>query len=283
MSSDVLKGIKVQQFSNRLLGGQDEPKRYVCPICQAQFTLEKLNYRSGGKKSLYLHLMPYTFLSDVFIESLRAQFQKLAQEEVTAVALEVNEAIEAARNDRYLLPCKKGTAAEIPVPSFSEVVGNTITLPLNALGDNDVERYLSAIEYALFLHKSFGCKVLLTESAIPILSKDDIGDIFLDGIPASLRGLIPNENLSAEAVKRLWQDYLNLRTIYAELRMMNKENELLSLAQSFTKGRMHLFSVLDHLIERKSSKAKSPEWAASAAVRKLTLAVNEIIERGENL
>lgn len=282
MSSDVLKGIKVQQFSNRLLGGQDEPKRYICPVCQAQFTLEKLNYRSGRKKSLYLHLMPYTFLSGVFIESLRAQFQRLLQEDITAVGLAVDEAVEAARNDRYLLPCKKLLAAGIPVPNFSEVIGNTITFPLNALGDSDVERYLSAIEYALFLHKALGCKVLLTESAIPILSKHEIGDIFLDGVPASLRGLIPAENLDADAVKRLWLDYLNLRAIYVALRTPNKENELLSLAQSFTKGRGHLFSVLDHLIERKAGKAKKPEWAASAAVHKLIQAVNEIVERGEN-
>jgi len=185
MSSDVLKGIKVQQFSNRLRGGQDEPKRYICPVCQAQFTLEKLNYKSGGKKSVYLHLMPYTFLSSVFVESLRAQFRRLLQEEIGAVSLEVDEAVEAARNDKYLLPCKKQSAAGIPVPNFSEVVGNTITFPLNAIGDSDVERYFSAVEYALFLHKAFGCKVLLTESSIPILSKDEMSDIFLDGVPAS--------------------------------------------------------------------------------------------------
>jgi CRISPR-associated protein Csc3 len=282
MSSDVLKGIKVQQFSNRLLGGQDEPKRHICPVCQAQFTLEKLNYKSGGKKSIYLHLMPYTFLSSVFVESLRAQFQQLRQEEITAVGLDVYEAVEAACDHKYLLPCKKLSAAGIPVPNFSEVVGNTITFPLNALGDSDVERYLSAVEYALFLHKAFGCKVLLTESSIPILSKDEMSDIFLDGIPASLRGLIPVESLNADSVERLWRDYLSLRAIYVALRTPSKENELLSLAQSFTRGRQHLFSVVDHLIESKTGKAKSPEWAASAAVHKLTQEVNEIIERGEN-
>lgn len=282
MSSDVLKGIKVQQFSNRLLGGQDEPKRYICPICQAQFTLEKLNYKSGGKKSLYLHLMPYTFLSSVFIESLRAQFRKLLQEEITAVSLEVDEAVKSARNDKYLLPCKKQSAAGIPVPNFSEVIGNTITLPLNAVGDSDVERYLSATEYVLFFHKAFGCKVLLTESSIPFLSKDQMSDIFLDGVPASLRGLIPVENLDASGAERLWRDYLNLRAIYVELRTPSKEKELLSLAQSFTKGRRHLFSVLDHLIERKTRKSKSPEGAARATVQTLSTAVNQIIERGEN-
>lgn len=304
MSPSVLKGIKVQQFSNRLLAGsQSEPKRYIDPIVQQQFSIEKLNYISGGDKSLYLHLMPYSFMTAPFIESFKSLFQKLSRIDVSAVSLSVKEAIQFFSNQKYcVLPIKHQKAGGILVPKFSDLVGNVISLPLNPLGNNQTEKYLNAIEYALLLYKHFGVKILLSELAFPImnLTESQEIDIFLDGVPSLLRGLVPSENLYFCRDKNteplgsgdiLWQRLHAIREIY-DLLWLNetKENELVAMAEAFSGGEGQIFFVVDRLIEKKaahiskrSKQGIDKDSVARGLTRKLKTWMDQIVMSGSNV
>lgn len=68
----------VNTFSNRLRPGPGEPKKRICPICQIQFLLEKLVFEEvRGEHLLYLHLFPYSFLTEPLINGLRARMRAI--------------------------------------------------------------------------------------------------------------------------------------------------------------------------------------------------------------
>ncbi|MEA5574893.1 type I-D CRISPR-associated protein Cas10d/Csc3 [Anabaena sp. UHCC 0451] len=295
-SGYVPKGIKVQQFSNRLTGGsQSEPKRYIDPIVQQQFSIEKLNYKSGGDKFLYLHIMPYSFMTAPFIESMKSIFQKLRTEDTSAISLSLKECMDFFnKHQYYVLPIKRGNTNGILVPNFSEVIGNVISLPVSMIGDNKTEKYLNTIEYVLMIHKHFGVKVLLSESSIPILNLTEYSeiDIFLDGVPSSLRGLIPSEkirfrrNCDKEARDTgdiLWERLLGIRGMYDLLWTDSKENELVAMATSFTRSENHIFFVVDRLIEKKaqfmSKKNKQKKIDKDSVALRLTKQLKDHMER----
>lgn len=293
MSGNVPKGIKVQKFSNRLVGGHGEPKRYVDPVVREQFSIEKLNYSSGGDKSMYLHIMPYSFMTAPFIESFRNIFQQLKKLDVSAVSLSLKESLEFLRKQHYcILPIKNQKTTGILVPNHSEVVGNTISLPLNTAGDNKTEKYLNAIEYTLMIYKHFGVKVLLSESSIPVLNLTEHSevDIFLDGVPSTLRGLVPSEEIRFQRDRSkeplgtgdiLWTRLLAIRAMCDVLWTDSKENELLAMATAFTQSENHLFFVVDRLIEKKAQfmnkrKKIDKEVAALSLTRQLKEWMEEI-------
>lgn len=293
MSGNVPKGIKVQKFSNRLTGGHGEPKRYVDPIVRVQFSIEKLNYSSSGDKSMYLHIMPYSFMTAPFIESFKNIFQQLKKSDISAVSLSLKEALDFFRKQDYcILPIKSQKSTGVLVPNHSEVVGNTISLPLNTVGDNKTDKYLNAIEYTLMIHKRFGVKVLLSESSIPVLTLTEHSevDVFLDGVPSTLRGLVPSEeirfqrDLSKEPLGTgdiLWKRLLAIRAMYDLLWTDSKGNELAAMATAFTQSENHLFFVVDRLIEKKAQfmnkrKKVDKEVAALSLTRQLKEWMEEI-------
>lgn len=294
MKGNVPQSIKVQQFSNRLLGGsQDEPKRYVDPIVNQQFIVEKVNYISGKSKSFYLHLMPYSFMTAPFIESFKNIFQQLNKFDVSAISLSLKEALDFFRKQNYcILPIKNQKTTGILVPNHSEVVGNTISLPLTTIGDNKTEKYLNAVEYTLMIHKHFGVKALLSESSIPVLNLTEHSelDIFLDGVPSTLRGLVPSEEIRFQRDRSkeplgtgdiLWKRLLAIRTMYDLLWTDSKENELVAMATAFTQSENHIFFVVDRLIEKKAQfmnkrKKVDKEVAALSLTRQLKEWMEEI-------
>jgi CRISPR-associated protein Csc3 len=193
------------------------------------------------------------------------------------------------------------------VPQFSEVIGNVITLPVTTIGDNKTEKYLNAVEYTLLIHKYFGLKALLSESSIPIidLTEHQQIDIFLDGVPSILKGLIPSdelrfrrnpetENLGSGDI--LWQRLTAIREIHDLLHIKRQSNqgsgkkfdldELFTLAKSFSISDHRIFFEIDRLIEKKvaesskktkNDKKKSKDWIAIELARKLKSPMEQIM------
>src|SRR5436190_10104227 len=91
MAAQVPSNIGVQYFTNRLEGGsQRDPKRNVCPVCRAQFILEKLAWRSHRDKqgaeqlTFYLHLFPYAFFTGPLLKAWWLSIQNLRDVDHTA-------------------------------------------------------------------------------------------------------------------------------------------------------------------------------------------------------
>jgi len=293
----------VQQFSNRLIGGQREPKRYIDPIIREQFSIEKLNYDSGKEKTLYLHLMPYSFMTAPFIESFRRMFRKLKSIDVSAVSLSVKEVIKFFNSNQstYIgLPVKPQRTLGILLPKYSEVIGNMISIPLNPMGDTKTEKYLNSMEYALILHKHFGVKILLTELAIPILNLTEHikTDVFLDGVPSNLRGLAISDDLYFRRANEkslgsgdiVWERLRSIREMYDLLWTDSKENELVAMAQAFSASENYMFFVVDRLIEKRanfeckrSKKKVDKEVIARRLAKQLKPCMERIITVGSHV
>lgn len=284
--------VKVQSFSNRLPGGwEKEPKKYVCDVCRLQFTLEKLTHQARkDTKTLYLHLYPYTFYTDVFLQSVRDEVKALLAQDITIVLLKSDDAVEAFLADnRIELPVAvrkaQGQAYQngVVLPQHTETIGNTLIFPLNCPGDNDTEQFLFGLQNALLIQRYFGCKAALTESAVPILGKDDFADLFIDSVPLGLEGLLPQNELDRCALDQLWNDMLALYRLRKKLyNPERQENPQLALVRAMTHGRLRLFFEADRLVEHKVNQGHPSGdvrgWQSTALVGEILPDLNQLMK-----
>ena len=291
MSNQVPANIMVQSYSNRLSGGSPrEPKRNVCALCRSQFILEKLNHVAGkSSKTIYLHLYPYSFFTEVFLNSLRAEVREILSQDTTVLFPKTDDAIRAIIESegrhtplRFYTRNKEGKAYTngLPLPlNYSEVIGNVLTFPLNCPGDNDSEEFLFALQNALLLGRYFGCKVLLTDSAVPILGKSDFSDLFVDNVPLGFGGLLPTNDFDRAGLAALWQDVLLLFRLRGLLYGPgSEENLFLPLIQSLaSEGRFAVYHLVGRLIEAKTD---NPGRAITLAKECLPIIHNLL--KGEN-
>jgi CRISPR-associated protein Csc3 len=271
MSGDVRDDITVQAFSNRLRGGPGDPKKNVCELCRIQFLLEKLNYPPvRGERITYLHLFPYAFLTAPFIEGLRVGISRLTEENVVerALFLRTEEAVEAVRAGKPLrLDFAAVTGSGNPHPyglylsRFSETVGNRIIFPLNPAGDNDSERFLFALWNALLLQRHFGCKVLLGDTPVSPLGKEDFHDLFVANAPLACRGLVQRgdyaeyEDGTPEEgpLQTLWRQ---AQALFALSRLVRspetRRDEQLTLVLAMGESALHVFYTAEKLMEART-------------------------------
>jgi len=259
-----------------------------------QFILDKLNFtappkmrkRPGEKKKpnplrLYLHLYPYSFHTDVFLQTLRDEVRELLTQDTTVVFPRTGDAFQAFLADnRVELPLKgrneKGSPYRngIAFPQHAETIGNILIFPLNCPGANYSEQFLFALQNALLIQRYFGCKAVLTDSPVPVLGKDDFADLFVDNAPLGFEGLLPQDDFDRPALERLWEDVLALhrlrRVLYNPER---EENPQLSLVRAMADGRLRLFFEADRLVEHKAAQgrpdSKLRAWRGSEITRQI--------------
>lgn len=265
MTADVRPDITVQTFSNRLRGGPGEPKKYICAVCHLQFLLEKLNYPPvRGEKLIYLHLYPYSFLTQPFIEGLRATVARIVTEDtaVQALNMRVSEAVEAYLTQRTVTPTFRSRTQKgrpqpygIYLPRYAETVGNLLIFPINAGGENDTARFLFALWNALLLQRYFGVKVLMSNAPVPPLGKEEIPDLYVDNIPLACQGLLPRNDYAQfedgtnreGTLPKLWEDVGHL---FALRRLtFVKEDTTPRLVRALFGNPLTIFYETDRLLE----------------------------------
>jgi CRISPR-associated protein Csc3 len=271
MSGDVRDDITVQAFSNRLRGGPGDPKKSICALCRFQFLLERLNYPPvRGEKVTYLHLFPYSFLTAPFINGLKVGIDRLRREDLVerALFLRTDEAVKAVGGERPLhLDFTARTKSGDPQPyglylaRFSDTVGNRIIFPLNPAGANDSERFLFALWNAMLLQKHFGCKVLLSDTPVATLGKEDFHDLYIANAPLACRGLIQNGGYAARkgdtkekgTLRTLWEQTQHLFALGRMFRSVDtRKNEQLALVQAMGKSALHVFYTAEKLMEART-------------------------------
>ena len=265
MSADVRSDISVQAFSNRLRGGPGEPKKYICAVCHLQFLLEKLNYpQVRGEKTVYLHLYPYSFLTEPFIEGLKATINRIVTEDtaVQALNLRAAEGIQEYLTTRIATPVfRSRTKKDKPqpyglyLPRYAETVGNLLIFPINPGGDNDTERFLFALWNALLLQRHFGVKVLMSNAAVPPLGKEEIPDLYVDNIPLACSGLLPRNDYAQfqdgtqqeGTLPALWEDVGHLFAL-RQLTFTSADNTA-RLVRALVGSPLTIFYETDKLLE----------------------------------
>lgn len=279
ISNDVRSDIKVNMFSNRLKGGPGEPKRFVCGICQMQYLVEKLNYRDiRGEQTVYLHFFPYSFLPAPLLQALRAEIRRIKSQDPLAGALRLNDGLEVLAQIREDKPVRlsftsrtkedKAQPYGLYLPSYSETTGSVLTFPINPPGDNDTRKFLFVLQHALLLQHHFGCKVLISTSAIPPLERDAFGDVFFDLTPLSSRGLIRQQDYRAYEpdsgrkgnLWNLWEQVGRLGTLRRQL-VTAKDDPLADLVAALADHPLRIFYVAEKLVEKRvGDQASGPGW-----------------------
>jgi CRISPR-associated protein Csc3 len=237
MAGDVREDITVQVFSNRRRGGTGAPKKYICAICQLQFLLEKLNYPIVRNEELhYLHLYPYSFLTRPFIEALRSTFNQIIEtgSAITALNLNAPQALqqwikESEQKPHFRTETKKGKPQPygIYVPRYAETTGNLLIFPLNPGGGNDTQKFLFALWNAMVIQRHFGMKVLLSNSPVAPLEKEDFGDLYVDNVSLAAQGLLPvNDYRHFKPNARKKTDTDNLEILWNKTKHLQRLREL---------------------------------------------------------
>jgi CRISPR-associated protein Csc3 len=276
MSGDVRDDITVQAFSNRLRGGPGDPKKNVCALCRIQFLLEKLNYPPvRGEKMAYLHLFPYAFLTAPFIQGLWTGIRRLTRENLVERALFLHSA-DAMADVGAKRPLRLDFAAitrsgkpqpyGLYLPRYSATVGNRIIFPLNPAGSNDTERFLFALWNGMLLQKHFGCKVLLSDSPVAPLGKEDFDDLYVANAPLACRGLIRENDYAAfrdgsnepGTLAALWKQVEHLFALSRLVRSADtRRNEQVALVQAMGNRPLAVFYTAEKLLE---ARASDREW-----------------------
>jgi len=280
MAADVPANVKVQYFSNRLEGGTSrEPKRNVCEVCRAQFLLEKLSYNVIRKsKTYFAHLYPYSFFTADYLNAFRQQLGDWRGAGVSSALLKVDEVHKDFRESGQLsLRFAPTKVNGNPVPRFSEVIGNVITEPVNAPGDNDTERFLFALENALILKLFVGCRAVLSDSDIPPLSAGEAVDFLIDSAPPAFRGLLPASSLTWQQSHELWDLMVLLHQVKPLVFEPKGGDPLVALVRALDGDPLELFAVTHRQVDRKSRGEQ--EQLRFGLLRKLCPLVSEIVTR----
>jgi len=267
MTADVRSDVTVQTFSNRLRGGPGEPKKYICAVCQLQFLLEKLNYPTvRGERTMYLHLFPYSFLSEPFIQGLNSTVRRITSEDTAVQALNLRhqEAMRSYLEGKMVPPTFRSRTAKgkpqpygLYLPRYADTVGNLLIFPINPAGRNDTQRFLFALWNALILQRHFGVKVLLSNSPLAPLGKEEFGDLYVDNIPLTCRGLLPHNGYAQfkdgtsepGTLARLWEDVGRLFALRGLSFTASRQDEMTALVRALAEGPLALFYTTEKLLE----------------------------------
>lgn len=255
MKPDVPPNIKVQYFSNRLEGGTSrEPKRRVCNICRTQYMLDKICYnKAGNTATFFIHLYPISFFTDVFIHAFRGAQERFRDPDFPSVFLKTDDALRHYQESAQLvLPFSKKRINGNPLPKFSEALGNILTIPVNTPGDKHTEEALYAIENALLYQRFLGCRAMLTDSSIPLLSGDEFNHFFIDHIPLAFRGWLPDNNLNSDMTQRAFGQLLKLHKIRSLIGSIDAD-DLVRLIRSLNYDALELYYVTHRMINREQA------------------------------
>ncbi len=298
MTNDVRSDITVQTFSNRLRGGPGEPKKYICRLCQLQFLVERLNYEEvRGEKTMYLHLFPYSFLPAPYLTALRDEVDEIRRSDTAVRALWCDAPTALVDDEKGIDPqfatqTKKGKPHPygLYMPRIAQnTIGNQLIFPFNPAGENDSQRFLFALWYALVLQKHFGLRVMLTES--PVAPFVPEVDLYIDNVALSCRGLVARNDYPAFAdlndpngdkpLNNLYRQAQKLHQIVNRLRTTSKKDEMLALVQAMADGPLHLYYTAEKLLEarvRGDQKASSPEWLEIRLSQQIFPDLQDLIE-----
>ena len=255
MKPDVPANIKVQQFSNRLEGGSSrEPKRRVCSVCRTQYMLDKLCYNvSGNTATFFIHLYPISFFTDVFIRAFQRAQENFQNPDFPSVFLKTDDALRNYQEKTQLeLTFSRTKVNGNPLPKFSEALGNILTIPVNTPGNNHTENILFAIENALLYQRFLGCRVVLTDSSIPLFSGDEFSHLFIDHIPPAFRGWLLDNNLDSDMTQQAFKQLLNLHTIRSKIGSIDAD-DLVRLIRSLNYDVLELYYVTHRMIKREQA------------------------------
>ena len=229
-SGNLPGGIKVQLFSNRLIGGHgSKVKRNLCDVCVHGFQAEKLVseaydnhyylhlFADGGERSS--HAEPAFFL-----ESLKNAVAFLRQSDGRGFLVQPNAAMKKSLAGEE--PRLEGTATQkngIVVPKFSESVAGVITLGVNPPGgktSNDGTRFVFSLMQLLVFTRQLNLRGILSKSSIPPLKSEEFAKLYIDHVPLAFQALIPQNDLDTNEEEALWDKFsavFGLRNTYDPL------------------------------------------------------------------
>lgn len=285
MAGDVPKGLTVAQFSNRNLAGTNDPKRNSCAICREQLLVEKIGFAPSQSKGFYLHIFPETFSPPLFIEAMRDTFNQLKKMDARALIFDTRAIARNYENDLLELTFKP-KASGLIIPLYSELIGNVITMPIYALGDNDTEKYLFALHYGLLIHRRFGQRVVLTQSIVPPVQADEMMEsdedngikLYLDGVPSALLGLVKSNSLNGQQSDHLFDLLHNLKVIADQI---GTGEDLIDLARSLNHGELGIYFAAHRAIERNSKDSHIANARGGDIAERLKQIARNIINNGD--
>jgi len=290
MAANAPPNVGVQVFSNRLEGGDDhEPKRHICPVCRAQYIVERLAWKShrdkqgGDQTTFYLHLFPFSFFTQPLLTSWYGEVRRLRGQELSSFFVRADAYFrDWVANDSVPIQGIASGTMGVGLPELPEALGNTPVLPLHARGQGYGEQCLQALETAAVLARFFGCRVLLSRLPVPIVDLSTLPEavLFAEGMPRNLGWLLfgavreaqAGGALDAEGMRDLLVRLGHLHAIKRQLWLPTYKGDMVhDLATAAVDDPLGLYAAVDRILERKlPARTGGPaEWQAIADTRAL--------------
>ncbi len=133
-----------------------------------------------------------------------------------------------------------------------------------------------------------GCKVMLTDSAVSFLEKEELADLYIDNMPVGFTGLLRSQNLTVKNLEVTWNMLIMLYKIKDVLEF--EREELSELISALTEDEYKLYYMCERLLLKKVNndskrlkKKPKSSWQEIVLSKQVSALIQLIIERGEKM
>ncbi len=310
VSAQVPPSIGVQIFSNRLEAGSSrDPLRNICPICRAQFILEKLAWESHRDKqgseqvTFYLHLFPYSYFTKPLLDAWWYSVRQLRDTDRQALWLHTDEFYTHYHKTggSVNLKCISSRLEGLGIPLFDDAISNTPVLPFIASGSNYGKQFLVALEVALMLAQWFDCRVLLSRLPTPLLnlanerrydrsqnathSTNEPGSpiaLLVENVPQTMSWLVPQNALTRDETRHLCERIGILHHLGYLFKLSGSDREAMiyDLVSAASGDPLEIYFEVDRHIEQMVQHSKNAEFTAAQLSQQVAPLIKQLLEQG---
>lgn len=198
MAVDVPYKLKIQNFSNKINGGTREPKRSICSICNIEYLLHKVTYKSDAEVSRrYLSILPRGFNTKSYIKAFRESINEFRNKDIGSIYFNEYSTFVSLASENieelepFFTPAKVNGIA---IPNYAETLTNYFIFPIH-LGkkDNETAKWISTLLYALTFNIYFDSKIVISEFPVPILNQSEMKEIYVGDVPVPFKNIFEKD------------------------------------------------------------------------------------------
>ena len=204
MAIDVPCKIKVQNFSNRIRAGANEPRRKVCNICRIEYLLNKVTYNTKVEVSRrYISMYPKGFNTIEKLDFLKESFREFNERDIKSIFFDsYTSYYESALSSIKAPKFSQGSLYGLSVPSSEEIIGSSVTLPVNFDSKSiDSKIYIDSLMQAVYFNQYFDMRISVTEQPYLTENFNYTEEICISNIPIAYGNLFKPTLTKSEVIK----------------------------------------------------------------------------------
>ncbi|MBZ9622634.1 type I-D CRISPR-associated protein Cas10d/Csc3 [Clostridium sp. FP2] len=287
MAVNVPYKLKIQNFSNKINAGAREPKRNICSICNIEYLLHKVTYKSNMEVSRrYLSILPRGFNTKSYIKAFRESINEFRSKDIGSIYFNEYSTFLAGATENVDEIEPLFTEAKvngIAIPNYAETLTNYFILPIHLVkSDNETSKWISTLLYALTFNVYFDSKIVISEFPVPILNQSEMEEIYVGDVPVLFKNIFEKSWTKDECLGTI-KLFINLFTMAKTLG--EKSDIVYDSLKAVAKGRISFIYCIYKKLQSLQKKSQK-KYNLNSKIKDIDKFVDGIlsyVEDGEKL